>query len=77
MTLIQRQDRITRALENIYRRKWQNPGQRSGAVYRMGLFNAKRMAFAGYSKDEAKASFAQCVDMAQINVSFERSFAPQ
>lgn len=75
MTLIQRQTKIVNALENIYRRKWQNPGQRSKAVRLLMEFNNKRMAFAGYTGQEAKDSFRQCIDMAQLNVSF--SLAPQ
>lgn len=69
MTLIQRQDFIVRAIERILLRKWQNPGARSGAMYRLGLFNAKRMAFAGYTAAEAKESFNQCADIARLNVS--------
>lgn len=71
MTLIQRQDIIVRAIERILLRKWQNPGQRSGAMYRLGLFNAKRMAFAGYTTAEAKESFNQCADMARLNIGYQ------
>jgi len=49
MTLIQRQTRFVRALENVYRRKWQNPGQRSRAVRLLAEFNAKRMVMCGPS----------------------------
>ena len=75
MTLIQRQTKIVNALENLYRRKWQNPGLRSKAVRLLMDFNNKRMVFAGYTTQEAKDSFRQCADMAQLNVSF--SLAPQ
>jgi hypothetical protein len=75
MTLSQRQTKIVNALENIYRRRWQNPGQRSKAVRLVMEFNNKRMSFAGYTAQEAKDSFRQCADMAQLNVSF--SLAPQ
>lgn len=74
MTLVQYQTRIVRALENIYRRKWQNPGLRSKAVRLVGEFNNRRMAFAGYSPAEACDSFSQCVDMARLNVDFEQVF---
>lgn len=77
MTLFQRQTRIVCALERIYRRQWQNPGQRSKAVRLLGEFNAKRMAFAGYTADEARASFRQCIEVARVNVAFELSFAQQ
>lgn len=75
MTLIQRQTRIVRALERLYRRQWQNPGQRSKAVRLLAEFNAKRMAFAGYSAIEARASFKQCMDMAQLNINAGPLFA--
>lgn len=68
MTLIQRQNKIVGVLEKLYRRKWQNPGARGKAVRLLGEFNAKRMAFAGYSAAEAKASFMQCIDVAKLNV---------
>ncbi|MFC7460783.1 hypothetical protein [Hydrogenophaga defluvii] len=71
MSLIQRQDGIVRVLENLYRRKWQNPGRRSRAVRKVAEFNTKRMVFAGYTPDEAKASFRQCVDMAVLNLNAE------
>lgn len=77
MTLIKRQDLMVRAIERVLRRQWQNPGQRSRATRLLAEFNAKRMAFAGYTKDEARASFSQCADMARLNVSFESSFAQQ
>ncbi|MFY9184425.1 MAG: hypothetical protein WBJ45_08230 [Limnohabitans sp.] len=77
MTLIQRQTRIVRVLENVYRRKWQNPGQRSRAVRLLAEFNAKRMAFAGYTADEARASFKQCMDMAMLNINSGPLFAQQ
>lgn len=77
MTLIQRQTRIVRALENVYRRKWQNPGQRSRAVRLLAEFNAKRMAFAGYTPQEAKDSFEQCRDMAMLSISAESSLVQQ
>jgi hypothetical protein len=70
MTLIQRQTKITAALENIYRRKVQNPGIRSAAVRRLMVFNTKRMTFAGYTEQEAKDSFRQCCDVAELNVAF-------
>lgn len=74
LTLIQRQNIIVRALERIYRRKWQNPGRRGKYIRMLGEFNAKRMDFAGYTAEEAKDSFKQCMDMAKINVAFELSF---
>lgn len=77
MTLIQRQARIVRALENVYRRKWQNPGQRSRAVRLLAEFNAKRMTFAGYTADDARASFKQCADMARLNSMCGPSLAQQ
>ncbi|PUE09024.1 hypothetical protein B9Z51_08825 [Limnohabitans sp. T6-5] len=64
-----------RALENVYRRRWQNPGQRSRAVRLLAEFNAKRMTFAGYAADEARASFVQCVDMAVLNINSGPLFA--
>ncbi len=77
MTLIQRQDRIVRDIERIYRRAWQNPGQRSKAVRLLMEFNTKRMAFAGYSAIEARASFNQCADMARLNSMCGPSLAQQ
>lgn len=77
MTLIQRQTRVVRALEGVYRRQWQNPGQRSRAVRLVAGFNAKRMAFAGYTADEARASFKQCMDMAMLNINAGPLFAQQ
>lgn len=71
MTLIQRQDGIVRLLENLYRRKWQNPGLRSRAVRLVGEFNTKRMVFAGYTPAQAKESFRQCVDIAILNLTCE------
>ncbi len=77
MTLIQRQTKIVSVLENIYRRKWQNPGQRSKAVRLLAEFNAKRMAFAGYTADDARASFKQCMDIAMLNINSGPLFAQQ
>lgn len=68
MTLIQRQAPFVRVLERIYGAKFGRPEHRSRAVRALMAFNAKRMEFAGYSRQEADDSFRQCIDIARLNV---------
>ncbi len=68
MKLIKRQDIIVSVATKLENTKFQNPGLKSRAVRKLMEFNAKRMQFAGYTKDEATESFRQCMDMARLNL---------